>query len=189
MPGQRPDAQRNHDRILEVARVVIREQGAQASLRDVARRAGVGLGTLYRHFPTRDALLESLMRRRFEHLRTRAETLAAEAEAGAGAALGTWLVEFAYVAGAYRGLPSSIMATLADQTSPLHQACDGLRQVAGRLLAAAQAAGDIRPDLTAGELFALVNAVGWITERSPGEDRHPERLLTLITGGLARRPR
>ncbi len=77
MPGQqRADARRNRERILEVARAVIGEQGTQASLRDIARRAGVGLGTLYRHFPNREALLDVLMRRRFDHLAARAAEMA-----------------------------------------------------------------------------------------------------------------
>ena len=58
----RSDARKNYDRLLAVGREVVTEQGAEASLRDVARRAGVGLGTLYRHFPTREALLEALLR-------------------------------------------------------------------------------------------------------------------------------
>ncbi|GIE97220.1 TetR/AcrR family transcriptional regulator [Paractinoplanes rishiriensis] len=177
----RSDAVRNRERILDVARAVLGEHGTQASLRDVARRAEVGLGTLYRHFPSRDALLETLTRRRFEHLTARADVLAARAEAGA--ALTGWMTEFAYGAGAYRGLPNEILATLADESSPLHPACVALRNAAQRLLTTAQRAGRIRPDLTAAELFALVNAVGWIAERAPELDRR-ERLVELILGGL-----
>lgn len=182
MAGTRADAQRNREKILEVARVVVREQGTQASLRDIARRAEVGLGTLYRHFPTREALLETLMRRRFDHLAGRAASL--DQGGDPLAALTTWLVEFAHGAGTYRGLPESIMATLADASSPLHASCESMRASAGQLLAAAQEAGRIRSDLTNIELFALVNAVGWIAEQAPSMDARRERLITLLMEGL-----
>ena len=182
MTATRADAQRNRDRILEVARVVVREQGTQASLRDVARRAEVGLGTLYRHFPTRDALLETLMRRRFEHLTARAAALAGRDDAAA--ALTAWLTEFAYGAGVYRDLPGSIMATIADPGSPLHAPCEAMRLGAGRLLAAAQRAGAIRADVTATELFALATAIAWTAEQAPELSDRRERLLQLITEGL-----
>lgn len=178
----RADARRNRERILEVARVVVREQGTQASLRDVARRAEVGLGTLYRHFPSRDALLDTLMRRRFEHLTARAAALAERAEPGA--ALSEWLIEFAYGAGVYRDLPASIMATIGDPGSPLHGSCEAMRQAAAGLLTAAQRAGVIRADLTAAELFALVTAIAWTAEQAPDLEDRRERLLRLVTEGL-----
>ncbi|MEV4345610.1 helix-turn-helix domain-containing protein [Actinoplanes sp. NPDC049596] len=181
MAELRADARRNRERILDVARVVVREHGTQASLRDVARRAEVGLGTLYRHFPSREALLEQLMRRRFDHLTLRAAALEQQYEAGE--ALERWLIEFAYGAGAYQGLPASIMATLADAESPLYSSCDAMRTAGGTLLANAQKSGNIRADLTAAELFALVNAVAWTAESAP-ELEERERLLQLIIEGL-----
>ena len=71
----RSDAKKNYEHLLAIARTVVTEQGSDASLRDVARRAGVGLGTLYRHFPTRDALLEALLRTGFDGLTARAGKL------------------------------------------------------------------------------------------------------------------
>lgn len=71
----RADARKNYDLLIDVAREVFVEQGAEASLRDIARRAGVGMGTLYRHFPNRDSLLEALLRSRFAALTARAESL------------------------------------------------------------------------------------------------------------------
>ncbi len=77
----RADAQKNYEHLLAVARVVVAEQGADASLRDIARRAGVGLGTLYRHFPTREALLEAMLRTSFDALTEHAAQLEASSEA------------------------------------------------------------------------------------------------------------
>jgi len=71
----RADAKKNYEHILAVASVVVTEHGVDASLRDIARRAGVGLGTLYRHFPTREALLEALLRASFDEFTTKAREL------------------------------------------------------------------------------------------------------------------
>jgi AcrR family transcriptional regulator len=182
MAGQRADAQRNYDRLVAVARDVVEEQGTQASLRDIARRAGVGLGTLYRHFPTRDALLETLLRRGFDRLTARADALSDGAEPEA--ALQEWLRDFARGAGTVRGLPASLMVTLADEKSPLHASCAAMRQAAARLLQRAQVSGHIRPDIDGTDLFALVNAVGWVAEQAPTLAERRDRLLELVLDGL-----
>ena len=184
--GQRADAQRNYDRILAVARTVIDEQGTQASLRDIARRAGVGLGTLYRHFPTRDALLETLLRRGFDRLTEKADALAGSR--APDEALVEWLRDFTHGSSTYRGLPSSMMATLTDESSPLHGSCLAMREAAARLLKRAQDAGHIRPDVDGTDLFALINAVGWIAEQSPSLAARRERLFSLLMDGLAGHP-
>jgi AcrR family transcriptional regulator len=183
--GQRADAQRNYERILAVARAVMDEQGTQASLRDIARRAGVGLGTLYRHFPTRDALLETLLRQGFDRLATKADALAGDGAANANQALMEWLRDFTRGSGTYRGLPASIMATLADEHSPLHVSCLAMREAATRLLKRAQDSGDIRPDIDGTDLFALINAIGWIAEQAPSLAARRERLFSLVMDGLA----
>ncbi|AVP58314.1 TetR/AcrR family transcriptional regulator [Pulveribacter suum] len=87
----RADAQKNYDRLLATAREVFAEQGADASLRDIARRAQVGLGTLYRHFPSREALLQALLRTSFEALAARADAL--QTQDDSASALVSWLQE------------------------------------------------------------------------------------------------
>jgi AcrR family transcriptional regulator len=181
---KRADGRRNYERLLAVARVVVQEQGTQASLRDIARRAEVGLGTLYRHFPTRDALLEVLLREGFDRLATRGQELDGGAKPGEN--LLVWVGEFGRGSMAYRGLPASLLEMLADETSPLHQSCVAMRNAGAGLLRRAQDAGAVRPDLTATELFELVAAVGWVAEQSADPARRRERLLTLVTEGLAR---
>jgi AcrR family transcriptional regulator len=182
----RADAQRNRARILEVARTVVAEQGTQASLRDIARRADVGLGTLYRHFPTRDEMLEALLRERFDRLAAKAGSL--EAGRSPEDSLMEWLGDFAVGATAYRGLTSSMMATLGDESSSLHASCLAMRQAAGRLLQNAQDTGHIRPDVDGTDLFALVSAVGWIAEQAPSLASRREHLLALVMSGLQNRP-
>jgi AcrR family transcriptional regulator len=184
--AQRADAQRNYDHLLEVARGVVDEQGTQASLREIARRAGVGLGTLYRHFPTRDALLETLLRQGFDRLAAKAASL--ENADSPEQALMEWLGDFTAGSTAYRGLAASMMATLGDEHSPLHASCLAMREAAARLLKRAQDAGHIRPDVDGTDLFALVSAVGWIGDQAPPVAARREHLFSLIMDGLAHQP-
>jgi AcrR family transcriptional regulator len=181
--AQRADALRNRARILEVARTVIEEQGTQASLRDVARRSGVGLGTLYRHFPTRDELLEALLGEGFDRLAAKAAAL--EGSDSPYDALTEWLRDFVGGATAYRGLAASMMATLGDESSSLHASCLAMRQAAARLLERAQDAGHIRPDVDGTDLFALAGAIGWIADQAPSIAARREHLFSLVMGGLA----
>jgi AcrR family transcriptional regulator len=97
----RADARKNYEHLLTVAREVVTEQAADASLRDIARRAGVGMGTLYRHFPRREVLLDALLRASFDELTARADEL--EESAPPAEALTSWLREAVAVAHEYRG--------------------------------------------------------------------------------------
>ncbi|WP_207401277.1 TetR/AcrR family transcriptional regulator [Actinomadura roseirufa] len=182
----RADAQRNRARILDVARTVVEEHGTQASLRDIARRAEVGMGTLYRHFATREELLEALLGSRFERLAAHAEAL--EAARGPQDALLEWVGEFAAGAGAYRGLAVSMMATLEDSDSSLHQSCARMRAAGGRLLRRAQRAGHIRADIDETDLFVLVSAVASITDSAPSIAARRDHLFALVLDGLVARP-
>ncbi|MET7396722.1 helix-turn-helix domain-containing protein [Dactylosporangium sp. NPDC005572] len=178
----RADARRNYDLLLAEARAAFAEHGTDASLRDVARRAGVGIGTLYRHFPTREALLEALMRSNFDGLREHAESLLTADDTAA--ALQEWLGRLAAGSMAYRGLPESVLAALRDEQSQLHESCVAMREAGARLLHRAQAAGRIRAEVTADELLALVSGLAWASEQA----RHPaemlDRLLTTAMRGL-----
>ncbi|RKT53883.1 TetR/AcrR family transcriptional regulator [Saccharothrix australiensis] len=179
----RADARRNHDLLVTVAAEAFAEQGADASLRDIARRAGVGIGTLYRHFPTREALLAALLDHRFALLRTSAEALLAAEPAEA---LRHWLTELAHGSATYRGLPESVLAALRDEGSGLHASCAAMRAAAARLLARAQEAGAVAPTVTPEELLTLAVGAAWGSERSAIP---VERLLSLAIDGLAAVPR
>ena len=181
--AKRADALRNRARILEVARTVVEEQGTQASLRDISRRSGVGMGTLYRHFPTRDELLEALLGEGFDRLAARAAAL--EESAAPYDALTEWLGDFVGGATAYRGLAASMMATLGDETSSLYASCHAMRQAAARLLERAQEDGRIRPDVDGTDLFALVGAISWIADQAPAIADRREHLFSLVLDGLA----
>jgi AcrR family transcriptional regulator len=179
---RRADARRNYDHILATARVVLAEQGVGASLRDVARRAEVGLGTLYRHFPTREALLETLLRQGFDRLVELADTLGATRPPAA--ALAEWVRELAAGASAYQGLPASLVATMHDHESALWESCAALQDAGGRLLEQAQRSGDVRSDVTGTDVFALVSAVASAAEHAPLADRR-DHLLGVVLDGLS----
>ncbi|MEW2512796.1 helix-turn-helix domain-containing protein [Streptomyces sp. NPDC046870] len=183
----RADARRNRDLLLTAARESVAEHGTDASLRDIARRAGVGIGTLYRHFPTREALLEALLNSNFDALRARADVLLAAPDSGE--ALLTWLGELAAGSATYQGLPESIMNALADETSGLHASCAGMRSAGGQLLKRAQQDGSVRSDVTVSEVIALVLGLAWAAERSVESSDLIARLLTTAMFGLADRGR
>ncbi|WP_232542068.1 TetR/AcrR family transcriptional regulator [Nocardia bovistercoris] len=181
----RSDARRNREHLLEIAREVLAEQGAQASLREIARRAQVGMGTLYRHFPNREALLEALLGQSFERLTALADTLARTHEPRA--ALVEWLRT--YLAGSitYRGLVTAMMSTLADESSALSAACADMREAAANLLRRAQDSGEVRADVDRIDVIALISAVGWITEQAPQLAGRGDHLFAVIVDALAPR--
>ncbi|HEU5024813.1 MAG TPA: helix-turn-helix domain-containing protein [Spirillospora sp.] len=181
----RADARRNRERILDVAAEVVAEQGTQASLRDIARRAEVGMGTLYRHFATRGELLEALLGGRFDRLAKRAAALR-DAHPPAEA-LAAWLREFATGLAVYRGLAASLVATIEDDTTALHASCGRMRAAGADLLRRAQESGDVRTDVDETDVFALLGAVGSIADTAPSLAARRDHLLELVMDGLAAR--
>lgn len=165
----RSDARKNYEHLLDVARIAVEQDGADASLRDIARRAGVGLGTLYRHFPTRENLLETLLRDTWEGLVAKGRAL--EAAEDADDALVSWLGVFVETVRSYRGLITALAAAYADENSALHASCLAMRVTAAALLSRAQSQGTARSDLNGTDLFALVGALAWIGEQPSIKDR------------------
>lgn len=181
----RADAQKNYEHLLNVARAVLIEQGADASLRDIARRAEVGLGTLYRHFPTREALLEALLRRNFDAMTAQAAAL--DDAAAPDQALLAWFREMVVLAHSLRGVTTAMMAAIEDPDSALHGACVSMRAAGARLLARAQAAGLARTDIDGADLFALVGALAWIGDQASLAAR-ADHLFTVIASAILIKP-
>jgi len=177
----RADARKNYDHLLAVARDVVTEQGAHASLRDVARRADVGLGTLYRHFSTREALLEALLGASFDELAAQATVL--ETSDSPGDALVSWLRDCVACAHEYRGVVALMMAAIDDTESALHASCAGMRAAGTRLLTRAQAAGVARTDLDGTDLFALVGALAWLNDQ-PSSAPRADHLFDVIASAI-----
>jgi AcrR family transcriptional regulator len=159
----RADAKQNRDHLLAIAGAVITEQGVDASLRDIARRAGVGLATLFRHFPTREALLEALLRANFDEMTARADEL--EASSSPVDALVSWLHEFIACTHNYRGVVASMMTAIEDPQSALHASCVTTRAAGTRLLNRAQAEGMARTDIDGTDLFALAGSLAWLGDQ------------------------
>lgn len=179
---RRADAVRTHERILEVASSVFTKHGANASLNEVAQLAGIGPGTLYRHFPTRQALLEALLRERFEILRDKARELLDAPDAAE--ALMTWLRAFIAHLTSYRDLSASIADTLCNPDSELFASCDDMRVSGMRLLARAKEVGAVDAEVGESDVIALANAIAWVTDRPSGRALSVDRLLALLGKGL-----
>jgi AcrR family transcriptional regulator len=176
----RADAQRNRAELLDIARQVIAEQGVDASLRDIARRAGVGIGTLYRHFPTREALLAEIIGGGVARMTARAAELAASEPPGE--ALTTWLTEVARRIGPYKGLPGSMLGAAIDADSELRATCEGMMDAGRDLLTSAQAVGAVRPDVSWEDVFTAVAAISGTAMQS-GPDA-AARILAVYLDGL-----
>jgi AcrR family transcriptional regulator len=183
----RADAQRNYTRLLDAASTAFLEHGADdVSLEEIARRAGVGIGTLYRHFPTRQALLEAVYRDQVELLNARAEELlTAESP---GDALADWLRALMKFASTKHSLTSALVATLGMESELLSSSTKLIRDAAGALLARAQQACVVRPDADAGDVIRLVHAVNIASQRGPADPGQADRMLALILDGLRPQP-
>jgi len=177
----RADARKNRDHLLAVAGTVISEHGAEASLRDIARRADMGLATLLRHFPTREALLDALLRTSFDELTARAAEL--EASHDPRGALEAWLRDCVDVAHRYRGVTELMAAAIEEPESALHASCVTMRGAGAGLLARAQAAGAARTDLDGSDLFALVASLAWLGDQ-PAFAPRADHLLEVVTSAI-----
>src|SRR5246500_1947472 len=141
----RADAVRNRERVLEAAKTVFSAGGPDASLEAVAKRAGVGIGTLYRHFPTREALFEAVYRREVEQLAELAEQLKTEAEPAE--ALHRWLRSNVEFVATKKGMAAALALAAHGMSELYAYSADRLTKAIGGLLDRAIAAGDIRSDI------------------------------------------
>lgn len=173
----RADAIKNRGHILAVARDVIGEHGADASLRDIARRADVGLATLFRHFPTREALFDALLRASLDELTQKASDL--ETTSSPDEALFAWFREGVAFVHSYSGLVILMAAAIADPDSALHASCITMRSAGTRLLLRAQANGRAHADIDGADLFALIAALGWLGDQ-PSFAPHADHLFEII---------
>jgi AcrR family transcriptional regulator len=177
----RADARKNRDHLLATAGAVVTEQGAGASLRDIARRADVGLATLLRHFPTREALFDALLRTSFDELTARAGEL--ETSSSPDDALVSWLRDCVAFTHEYRGVVALMAAALEDTESALHASCVTMRTAGTRLLARAQSAGTARTDIDGTDLFALVAALAWLGDQ-PSFAPRSDHLIDVVASAI-----
>jgi AcrR family transcriptional regulator len=174
----RADAQRNYDKVLTAAREAFAERGASTSLEDIARRAGVGIGTLYRHFPTRQALLEAVYLGEVERVSAAAYELQ---ELPEWDALSAWLQQLS----GYMATKAALAAELIDylgKDTKLFSCCRASLTNAGQLLIdRAQKAGVMRADVGAGDVFQMVMGIAKIPNIDAAQSQH---LLSVMLDGL-----
>src|SRR6201998_1378275 len=176
----RTDAQRNRERILEVAKQAFTRYGADASLDDIAKQAGVGAGTLYRHFPTRDALIEAVYRSEVEKLAAGADRFAASMSPVE--ALRAWLLLFVdYVAAKHIIAPA--LNSVAGGPSRLYEGSRSLVQGAiDELVKSAKKSGEVRKDVDASDLLRAVIGVSYVGSGGDWQ-QSARRLVDILVAG------
>jgi AcrR family transcriptional regulator len=176
----RADAVRNRDLLLTAASDAFAARGADVPLEDIARNAGVGIGTLYRHFPTRDALIEAVYRHEVDVLCERAdqllETMPPEQ------ALAEWMQLFVRHVATKKGMLSALKPLLSSNQSFSDQTKGRAQAAASKLLEAGVAAGTIRADVDGGDLLRAVGGICMSTDQERSEAS--ERLVGLLFDGL-----
>lgn len=183
----RADARRNRGRLLAAAAEVFGERGVDAPLDQIARRAGVGQGTLYRNFPTRSALVEALIREDNAKLCQRGEELVdGAASLDPWEAMAAWFLAYVEHATRFRGLAESLRAAAGGigQGDPLADCVQRVQAIGDRLVDRAHQAGRLREDVTSADAFDLAAAVAWISEDGRRDDGQRDRLLSLLLGAL-----
>jgi AcrR family transcriptional regulator len=180
----RVDAVRNRERVLEAAKTVFSAGGPDASLETVARTAGVGIGTLYRHFPTREALYEAVYRREVQQSAELAERLKRGAEPVE--ALRQWMRSIVRFVATKKGM-SAALALAADKNSDLlSYSRDQLTRAVGGLLDRAIATGEIRDDVSPDDLLRALVGICY-THDQPGWQKSVLRLVDVFVDGLRKR--
>lgn len=187
--GRKPraDVQRNRAALLEAAQRHFLTYGVGTSLEAVAKEAGVGPGTLYRHFPTREALLAAVLQSRSEELVARQGDI--EQLGDASEALRQWLRAMEEYFSAFSGLPEPLMAAARAQEpgNPLTLPCDTLIATTGDYLRAAQLTGYVRASIKAYDLFLAAVSVAWIKGTGATDEESLDRLRTLVESGYRKR--
>ncbi len=177
----RPDARRNREKLIAAATEAFAAGGVGTSLEDIARRAGVGIGTLYRHFPSRDALVAAVYRQEVASLAAAAPALLAEYPPDV--ALRRWMDRFVDYAATKRGMGEALQAAMASDSALHGEAYAALTGALDALVGAAVAAGAIRADAQGEDVLRALGAVWMIRD---GDDREAQtaRTLDLIVDGL-----
>ncbi|MGW1819858.1 TetR/AcrR family transcriptional regulator [Streptomyces sp. NPDC002125] len=182
MTGQRSDARRNYAHILTVAEAEVAAQGAQASLEQIARTAGVGSATVRRHFPTRKALLEAVFKQRVHDLCERAQTLRAAHDSHS--ALVEWLRELLAYSLAARGLADVLSYEPLQDEAPQDSCALAIGAAGALLLRRAVDDRSVRADITIDDLLTLIVGIALATESYADPATQADRAFRLAVAGL-----
>jgi len=179
---QRADARRNYETLLQAARDAFGEDGTGATMDDIAHRAQLGIGTLYRHFPTRQHLLEAVYVDEFEAISRRADDLSSLPPWDA---LVAWLREFVRYAATKRALAQEMLTSIDRDAEVFHASREAITSAGDRLLGRAQAAGVARADAQWADIGRLI---GGIAAAAGDDAEQVERLLDIVLDGLRAQP-
>ncbi|SHF51886.1 transcriptional regulator, TetR family [Jatrophihabitans endophyticus] len=176
----RADAVRNRELLVSTAARIFEERGPEAPLEDIAKGAGVGIGTLYRHFPTRDALLEAVYRREVETLCAGVEGLRAEHEPVE--ALSEWMRAFVVYVARKRGMAAALKAALGPENTLFADSHVRMREALSTLVGDAVTAGQIRDDIDPMDLMRAMSGVCMAAD--PSGNPSAARIIDLLLDGL-----
>jgi AcrR family transcriptional regulator len=174
----RSDAKRNRDQLLAAAREVFTERGAEASLEEIARRAGVGVGTLYRHFPTRQTLVEAVY---VEEVEALCRSAVDHPDASSWDALVLWFNRFVDYVATKKALVEEMMATIGQDAQVFRTCHDAIFSAGEPLLARAKKDGIVRADVQFMDVIRMVSGVTMIRNAEPEDVR---RVLAMALDGL-----
>jgi AcrR family transcriptional regulator len=179
-PPLRADARRNRELILSAADAAFAEEGLGVPVDEIARRAGVGAGTLYRHFPTKEALFEAVLVAHFDQITERARDLAERGDPDEA------LFEFMTCIGQEAASKRNLIEALAGAGVDIHQTAPeskrAVEEAFRHLLSQAQTAGSIRSDVTIDDLFGLI--MGTCAIGNPAADASQARMLAIVFDGM-----
>jgi len=180
--GRKPraDAQRNRERILEIAKQAFTRSGADTSLDDIAKQAGVGPGTLYRHFPTREELLKAVYRNELENLATAGEKFAETMPPVE--ALRAWLLLFVDGVAAKQIIAPALNRLVGDHKKVFEASYAQVHEAIRRLVKRAVKSGDIRKDLDPSDLLRVLVGVANVAS-SPDWQQSARRLVDILIAG------
>ncbi|HEV3169126.1 MAG TPA: TetR/AcrR family transcriptional regulator [Actinocrinis sp.] len=177
----RADAQRNRDKLLEVAVRAFSQGGPEIPLESIAKEAGVGIGTLYRHFPTREALVEAAYRSELARLCDSAADLLRELPADR--ALRAWMNRFIDYMATKQGMAEALRAVIASGGNPFSESRDRLTAAISLFLAAGADAGILRSDVDSYDVLAGLSGIS-LSAGEPARREQAGRLLDLLLDGL-----
>lgn len=177
----RADAQRNRDRLIATALQAFSHDGADVALETIAKRAGVGIGTLYRHFPTREALVEAVYRNELDKLCDAAPELLGALPADQ--ALRAWMDRFIEYRATKQGLADALRAVVTSGSAPYAHTLERLHEAITALLAAGTSQGVLRSDVDPVDVLTGISGVFLATD----DARRAGRVLDLLLDGLRHR--
>jgi AcrR family transcriptional regulator len=181
VPKLRADARRNRDKLIEIAAQAFAEKGVETSLEDIARKAGVGIGTLYRHFPTREHLVEVVYRRELQNLAEAAEELSRTQPADI--ALEQWMLRFVNYMATKRGMAGSLKIIASSNSAMFAEGFGRIREALDSLLTAAMDQNLIRKDIGQADLMHAMSSIYSIPDTPEWRDS-ANRLIGLLMDGL-----